>query len=280
MIKSVLVILDESEASESAKQLGIQLAKSNKASIAGIGVLDAPWIGAPEAIPLGGAAFKVDFDEKVLENAKHRVHALEQKFMDYCKKQKITASIIDTSGIPSEEVRYFSAEFDVLVMGKDASFHFSPTHDQPTLYVKQILKESPRPIFVTSPTLPNQDNPNVLIAFDGTFAASKALHMAILMGIFKEKSLHIASVSGNEEQARHWINLANKLCQNHGIKAHLHPIASVQKPSIVLLGLIADLSPSLIVMGAYGHSGIRAFFMGSCTQDLLKTTDIPFFVFH
>ena len=198
MIKSILVILDDSESSESAKKLGISLAKSNKASIAGIGILDAPWVTAPEAIPLGGAAFKVDLDEKILESAKHRVHALEQKFMDYCKSQKVAASIIDATGVPSEEIEHFATEFDVLVMGKDVNFHFSPTQET-TASVKQILKDSPRPIFVTSPQLPNQDKPHVLVGFDGTFASSRALHMAILMGIFKDKTLHIASVSENEE---------------------------------------------------------------------------------
>jgi nucleotide-binding universal stress UspA family protein len=279
MIKSLLVILDESASSESAKVLGVKLAKAYKASLSGIGILDAPWITAPEAIPLGGAAFKVDLDEKVLKNATHRVHAIEKKFMDYCKNQKISSSIIDTEGIPHEEIEYFSAEFDVLVIGKDANFHFSSTQDT-TGSVKQLLRDSPRPIIVTSPQLPNQDNPLVLVAFDGTFASSRTLHMAILLGILEGKTLHIASVNEDEEEARRWINIAVKLCQTHGLKAHIHPIATAQKPSIALLKLMEDLKPSLIVMGAYGHSGIRAFFMGSCAKDFLKETDIPLFIYH
>lgn len=278
MIKSILVVLDDTESSESALKLGVTLAKENNASIAGIGILDAPWITTPEAIPLGGAAFKVDLDEKILKDAKHRVHDLEQKFMAYCKNQKISSSIIDTTGVPFEEIEYFSTEFDLIIIGKDANFHFSPIQET-TYAVKHILKDSPRPILVTSPQLP-QDSSDVLIAFDGTFAASRALHMAILMGIFKDKTLHIVTVSENEEHARQWANGASKLCHHHGLKPHLHPIASIQKPSTVILDLIKDLKPSLIVIGAYGHSTIRSFFMGSCAKELLKGTDIPFFVFH
>lgn len=279
MIKNILVILDDSESSESAKRLGIHLAKSHKASLTGIGVLDEPWIVAPEAIPLGGAAFKVDLDEQLLENAKHRVHALEQKFMDDCKKQAVSSSIIDATGVPTEEIEHFSTECDVLVIGKDANFH-STSSQETALSVKQILKDSPRPILVTSSQLPNQDSPHILVAFDGTLASSKALHMAILLGILKDKNLHVVTVSEDEKQARYQVGVAAKLCQNHGLKVHVHPMASAQKPSIVLLDLIEDLSPSLIVMGAYGHSGIRAFFMGSCARDLLKGTDVPLFVFH
>lgn len=279
MIKSILVILDDSESSESAKKLGVDLAKSYKASIAGIGILDAPWVSTPEAIPLGGVAFKVDLDDQLFKSAKHQIHALEQSFMDYCKRQKVPASIIDATGIPSEEIAHFATEFDVLVIGKDANFHFS--HDQDTTSpVRKILKDSPRPIFVTNPKLPNQDSSHILVAFDGSFASSKALHMAVLMGILKGKTLHITSISTDEEQAQHRVNLASKLCHNHGLKIHRHPITSTQKPSTILLELVKDLNPSLIVMGTHGHSGIRAFFMGSCAKDLLKETDVPLFVFH
>jgi nucleotide-binding universal stress UspA family protein len=133
---------------------------------------------------------------------------------------------------------------------------------------------------VTSTHLSNQENPHVLIAFDGSFSAGRALHMAILLGILKDKTLHIASVSENEKQARYHVDLAAKLCHAHGLKVHLHPIASAQKPSMALLELMEDLKPSLVIMGAYNHGGLRAFFMGSCSRDLLKETDVPLFMFH
>lgn len=279
MIKSLLVILDSSQASESARKLAVQLAKHHKASLAGLGILDEPWIVAPEAIPLGGAAFKADLDERVLEDTKHRVHDLEQHFVDYCKSQKIPASIIDTTGVPTEEIEHFSVEFDMIVMGKDANFHFISSQE-PAESIKQILQDSPRPILVTSAHLPPEDSGHVLVAFDGTVAAGRALHMAILLGILKDKTIHIASVSENEKQAHYHLNLAAKLCHNHELKVHLHSLVSAQKPSIALLKLAQDLKPSLLVMGAYGHSRIRAFFMGSCAKDLLKETEIPLFMFH
>lgn len=280
MIKSILVVLDDSESSESAIKLGVALSKEYKASLSGIGILDAPWVTIPEAIPLGGAAFKVDLDAKILKEANHRVHALEQNFTAYCKSEKTPASIINTTGIPFEEIEHFATEFDLIVMGKNANFHFDQTED--TNYtVQRILRDSPRPIIVTSSgVLPQHKNTNVLIAFDGTFAASRSLHMAILMGILKDKTLHIVSVSENEGLARQWANSALKLCHYHDLTTHLHPIATTLKPSAVLLDLMRDLNPSLMVLGAYGHSAIRSFFMGSCAKELLKEANVPCFVFH
>jgi nucleotide-binding universal stress UspA family protein len=279
MIKSILVILDDSDSSESATKLGLTLAQTHEASLAGIGILDAPWITTPEAIPLGGASFKVDLEGKILKDTKQRVHALEQQFMTFCKSQGLSPSIIDTTGVPFEAIEYFSTEFDVLVVGKDATFHFG-SHPETSSAVRQIIKASPRPLFVTSSRIPHPESLDVLIAFDGTIAASKALHMAILLGLFKGKTLHIVSVSENAEYTRQWTNSAQKLCQHHGLEAHLHPISSALKPSTVILDLIHDLKPASLVLGAYGHSGIRSFFMGSCIQDLLKETDVPVFVSH
>jgi len=279
MIKSILITLDDSQSSQSAKELGIQLAHTHHAAVTGIGILDEPWIAAPEAIPLGGAAFKVELDIKLLQEAKQRVHNLEKAFAADCKSKHVTCSIIDATGVPSYEIEHFITEYDIMLIGKDANFHFSPTQDT-TLSVRQVLKDNPRPIIVTGATLPNQKSPHVLVAFDGTFASSRALHMALLIGIFKGKTVHIASVNSDEERARETVNMAARLCENHGIKADLHPIVSSQRASLPLLDLIKDLSPSLIVMGAFGQGGITYFFMGSCAKDLLKSTDVPLFVYH
>jgi nucleotide-binding universal stress UspA family protein len=279
VIKSILVALDDSESSESAKKLAIHLAKSHKASLSGIGVLDEPWIAAPEAIPLGGAAFKVELDAQLLQDAKHRVHKIEKDFANECKDQKVACSIIDASGVPAYEIEHFITEYDVLVIGKDANFHFTPT-EATTVSVKQLLRDNPRPVIVTGSKLPNQDSSHVLVAYDGTFASSRALHMALLIGIFEGKTVHLASVSGDEDEARDLINTAAKLCQNYGIKPFLHPISTSQRPSSALLDLMEDLKPSLIVLGAFGHGGISYLFMGSCAKDLLKSTNIPLFIFH
>lgn len=166
-----------------------------------------------------------------------------------------------------------------MIIGKDANFHFTAVEDT-SISIKQIIRDNPRPIIVTSPTLPNQNNPHVLVAYDGTLASSRSLHMALLIGIFKGKTVHIASVSSDEEEARDRVNSALKLCQNHGVKADIHPIATTQKPAKALLDLMKDIKPSLVVLGAFGHGGISYFFRGSCAKDLLKSTDVPLFIYH
>lgn len=279
MIKGILVALDDSPSNLSAQHVGVSLSKQHQAKLTGIGIVDEPWISAPEAIPLGGASFKVELDEKLLAEARRLVHKREKAFVDFCKGQDVPCSTIDTTGVPSYEIEHFLVEFDLLVIGKEANFHFTLIQDT-TVSVKQFMKDSPRPLIVTGATLPHQNSLNILVAFDGTFAASHALHMALLLGLFEGKDVHIASIASSTEEAQNNVTAAATLCENHGIKPHLHPLALSQNPAKVLLDLSEELKPSLIVMGAYGHGKLEHFFFGSCAEEILKSTDIPVFFSH
>lgn len=279
MLKSILVALDESKSSDSAKKFGIQFAKSYKASLTGIGILDEPWIAAPEAIPLGGAAFKVQLDEQFLKEAKTRIHKLEKAFVKDAKSESISASIIDATGVPAYEIEEFITEFDLLVIGKDANFHFTTTAET-GVSATQIIQDNPRPVILTDTSLPYPKSSSIIVTYDGTLASSRALHMAILMGIFKGKDVHIANVSSEEHKARDLVNTANKLFKNHGIKAQTHPIVSSESAAKVLLELMDELQPNLVVMGAFGRRGIAALFRGSFAKELIKHSKVPLFVYH
>jgi nucleotide-binding universal stress UspA family protein len=279
MIKSILVALDGSPSSNSAKKMAILMAKDFNATLSGIGILDEPWIAAPEAIPLGGATFKVELDEQLLADAKRHVHKLETSFLDFCRNHDVSCSVIDATGVPSYEIEHFMVEHDLLIIGKDADFHFNPTQST-AVPVRQLLKDNPRPIIVTSTELPHEQSKHILVAFDGTFAASRALHMGLLLGLFEGKTVHIANVSQSEEEARDKVNMGAKLCKNHGVIAHIYPLVSQEKPEKALLNLSEDIKPSLIIMGVYGHGTLSHLFWGSCADNLLKSTLIPIFFYH
>jgi nucleotide-binding universal stress UspA family protein len=279
MIKNILVALDASPGSISAQTLAIQLAETHKAALTGIGIVDEPWINSPEAIPLGGMAFVVERDEQLLIETKKHVLELEESFINSCKTKGLPHSIIDVMGVPADEIERCLVEYDLLVIGKDASFHFNnPT--PPTSSVRQLIKDNPRPLIVTGKALPNQDKPNVLVTFDGTFSASRSLHMALLTGFLRKKTVHIVSVGPNEILLKEQIKAAAKLCQEHGVHPHLHPRVSENEASKILLEEIEKIHPSLLVLGAYSHGELNHFFWGSCAEELLQATDTPTFFFH
>lgn len=279
MIKAILTALDTSPASQTACELSIRLAKLTHATLSGIGIIDEPWVSFSEAIPLGGSSFKTEIDKKRIADMKHKVHDLEKAFKKLCEDQKVSCSVLDVVGFPSQQIEYFLTEYDLLIIGKDASFHFTPPHGTGPA-VRQLIKDNPRPLIVTGTDLPSSQNKEVLVAFDGGFEASRSLHMALFLELLDNKTVHIVTVGAEEESVRATLETASRFCLNHGIKAHLHPSVTYDKAAPVILGLIKDITPSLLVLGAYGHGEIDRFLWGSCAEELLMATEVPVFFFH
>ena len=277
MIRSILVALDESKASRFAEKFAVHMAEQCKASITGIGVLDELWMIAPEAVPIGGAGFKAELDADVLADAKRRIHRLESDFSKLCQATQCAYEVIDAIGIPSDQICRHLTDHDILVVGKDADFHFIPTMG-PSAPVEELMKHNPRPLILTGTAdLKGED---VLVAFDGTRASSKALHMALLMGFLKKSKTHIITVAHTSDEAEAIMRPALSLCEKHGIKAHPHPVGSDRKASEEILAYADKMHPSLIVIGAFGHKGIQYLFTGSCAKSLLKYSNYPFFLYH
>ena len=50
------------------------------------------------------------------------------------------------------------------------------------------------------------------------------------------------------------------------------------EPQDVLPELVRAQAPALLVMGAYGHSRLRQWLLGSTTSTLLRLSDVPVLV--
>lgn len=277
MIRSILVALDETKPSRTARHFAIHMAKRRKALLTGIGVLDQPWLTAPEAVPIGGAAFKADLDAQLIEDAKKRLRKLEKDFKAACGEEKVNYDVIDTVGTPLAELSSHLINHDLLVVGQDTDFHFM-THTGTSAIVKQLLKDNPRPVIITGAA--DEEGKDIIVAFDGSTASSKAIHLAILLDLFKFATPHLVTVAPTKAEAKKALKLPVNLFERHGLKPEVHPIASTDRPSREILALAEKLDTAMIVMGSYGHRGIQSLFLGSCTNELLKNTRYPFFMSH
>ena len=152
------------------------------------------------------------------------------------------------------------------------------SHNGTSAVVKQLLKDNPRPVILTGTA--DDVGKDIVIAYDGSLASSRTIHMAILLDLFKFCTPHIITVASTKPEAKQVMKLAVQLFERHSLKPELHPVGSTGRPSGEILTLADKLDTSMIVMGSYGHRGIQSLFLGSCTNDLLKNTRYPFFMSH
>jgi nucleotide-binding universal stress UspA family protein len=153
------------------------------------------------------------------------------------------------------------------------------------LCIDRVIRGEPRPVLLVPPGGNPDDDlaAPVLIAFDGSPAASRTLHMFALLGLSVDREVHVLTVDNrSEDAAAAAAARACALLRRHGTKqAHGIGLGDLQAgtPAEAILGTAKTLGAGMIAMGAYGHRGIREIF-GSCTRDVLANSSKPLFLYH
>lgn len=285
MIRSALLALDATEASATAREKAIGFCRYVGARsdgpgcpihLTGVAVVDRPDIERPEIAPIGGGAFKADRDETLLQEAREKVARILDDFEAHCREAGVPCSTIRSEGYPHEQIERAACQHDVILIGRDTNFHFQ-TRDQTCDTLLRLVRDHPRPIIVT----PERDlgGRSIVIAYDGSLQASRALHVWILLGLRrKETEVHVISIHRDEAEAQRLCDEAAALLNHHDIPVTAHPIVSKEKVVSVLNERLPDLEPRMIVMGAFGTSGLRARFFGSTTLAMIADCPYPLFL--
>ncbi len=123
----------------------------------------------------------------------------------------------------------------------------------------------------------------VLVAWDGTREASRALHDALPV-IAAAKTVIVMTVRTDEASAERIRLSLERVVQHlnrHGIPAQSEDALRGDIPiSDVLLSRAADFDADLIVAGAYHHSPLREALLGGVSRELLQHMTVPVLMSH
>jgi nucleotide-binding universal stress UspA family protein len=288
MLRSILVALDGSASSVEAGLMAIALAKRHGSHVEGLGIVNSGWIQRPEPVPIGGSAYKKALDLKKLESATARVAAVLKAFREDAQGahlESVEAKEVD--GDPFQQIENEATAHDVVLIGSHSLFDVDgELYGMPSC-VDRIVRGEPRPVILVPQTLNGNldgdlDAP-VLVAFDGSPASSRMLHMLALLGLAEARETHVLSIDNSSEKAA--IARAAQACallRRHGV-ARVHGIGlgdrQAGSAAETILGTAKTLGVGMIAMGAYGHRGIREIF-GSCTREVLRDSTKTLFLHH
>ncbi len=277
MLKRILVVLDGSEASEATRKLAVRMAKEFNADLTGVGIIDTPWITAAQPEPLGGAAYKIHRDYEVIKQTRARIKEMLAEYSAKCKKDGVSCTTVALEGFPATEIEKLSQEHDLILIGRTTGFHFGMDEDS-DLTVKHVTRDNPRPVIVVTSADVRGDT--VLIAYDGSMQAARALQMYLLLGLAENKRVHILSIGRKQKEADAIAERAHKMCESHGAKVTSEGVASSKPPEEIIKKKSDEVNAVMIVMGAFGHHGLRELFFGSCTEHMMKASKAPLFIHH
>lgn len=278
-LRSILVGLDGSPQSEAATELGIDWIRHSNGLLVGIGIIDAAAICSAKAVPVGAIHFKEKADQARLHQASRQVEGFLDHFSKRCVSAGVSCKLLEEFGPPREGLLLEAQRYDLLLLGnRDRPTSTSETAEPPGRTLHAILKDAPRPV-VAVPEDPRRGD-SVLIGYDGSLQAARALYAFWAAGIGHSQKIRIVSIAREHTEAAKCAERAVEFLAFHDIRAESTPIASTAHPAEVLLDAERRFEASLVVMGAYGKPTLKEFFVGSVTRRILKEAGAPLFLHH
>lgn len=117
-----------------------------------------------------------------------------------------------------------------------------------------------------------------LIAFDGGESSLKAIHYLATQPLLKEAECHIIAVGKPDSELSRALDGAATALKGAGYAVTSELLCG--DADELISAKVKDTSSDLLVMGAYGHSRVRRFILGSTTTTLIRTCHVPVLLFR
>lgn len=273
----ILLLLGETPSSVAARRYAFQLARDVNAELAGLAGVDLTYIDAPMLGGIGTTAYKVQLEEHLKKEAEDARARLRGTFERECEAHAVPLEWLSFDGDPIDTLLLATESRDVVVMGHDIGFHGNIREQLPDMLVK-LMFMTPRPLIVCGDGPPGGGD--ILIAYDGSVPAMRAVQMFALLGFARDRNIRVASVEADQELAARRASGAAGFLRGHGYRVEVIPISTDVHPSEVLRIQVADRRVGLLVMGAYGNRGMRELLFGSTTKSLVEEPPCPLFLYR
>ena len=273
--KTILVALDAGPRCAARVGVAARLAVAHRSRLVGVAPTGLPDVivtmnsRVPDAVECVGLS--VSF---LRERADAVARAFEQQARD-ADVASFEARVVDDE--PLDAVVRAGLCCDLVVVGQtDPS---TPVDGIAFDFPQQVVLHTGAPVLVV-PFAGDFGVPGarVLVAWKDTREAARALRDALpmLSGAGQVMLVEIGEGGGGPDtlpDAQRWL-------ADHGIAATARSVPRVADAGDALIGLAAELSCDLVVMGAYGHSRLREWVLGGVTRHVLDAMTVPTLMSH
>lgn len=210
---------------------------------------------------------------------------LEQKkgqlILDHAKQAlaaRSTASVelLHRRGALVDEIQQLEAGTDLVIIGKrgetktDVQGHVGANLERVSRAIHQPL------LIATHQAKPVE---RFLIAYDGRASSDKAVEFAMSSPLLKGLECHLLKVGTDNSLSDAIVRKAKTKLEGAGysVKAKVVDVSSVDQ---AMTHYVAKNHIDLLLMGAYGHSPLRRFFLGSTTMAQISQSKVPVLLFR
>jgi nucleotide-binding universal stress UspA family protein len=273
MLRALLAAIKPSEPQNTLAELAISLADRHNLVLDGCAVIDADRLAPAEPVPLGGSDYKVQRDEHRLALAREQAAAALSGLETAARARGVAYRGAVLEGNTPEILAEVVQRCDLLMCGHSAGGDASER-----LLLQEILKHSPRPAIVVPQS--SSRGQNVLVAYDGSLQAARALASFVATGLAAGQNTYVLSIGDDAALARRHAELAQTYLLRHDHRCSVEILRPASRLDEQILAEAARVSAGLLVMGAFSRSAVREFFLGSVTRSVLRSLPLPVFLDH
>ncbi|EJW11796.1 hypothetical protein A33M_2779 [Rhodovulum sp. PH10] len=277
MLKRVLVLLGETDSSACARTYAFRLARQTGAGLSGLAGVDLAAIESPMPGALGATAYKAHLEDELKAKAEQTAGRLQQAFEAECAKSEVACDRLVFEGDAEDSLTNAAETRDLIVTGHDTAFH-GGARETVSEVISGLLSATPRPVVVCPERLPAGDG--VIVAYDGSLPAMRALQLFALLGLERGSKVSVVAIEETEALAAKPAGRATDYLRAHGYRADPVPIATDRDAATVLAEEVETRRAGVLVMGAYGRTGLRELLFGSTTSELLEKPPCALFLYH
>jgi nucleotide-binding universal stress UspA family protein len=282
---SILACTDGSSYAPSIYQHTAWAAQRLSASVEVLHVLDhhrerAAGLDLSGAIGIDATAHVIEELTKI-EEAEGRAQRLHGKqLLDDAREQLLAAGVRDVTttqrhGTLEETLLELEPQHDLVVMGKRGEH---TDRDQAHLggNLERLIRTAVRPVLVAARVF--RPIESFLVAYDGGASVTRAIDFVLGSPLLCGAPCHLLRVGTPDAKVEASVEAATARLRagGHEVRASVLP----GEPAAVIAEAIQRERVPLLVMGAYGHSPIRALLLGSTTTALLRTCHVPVLLFR
>ncbi|MDP5291738.1 universal stress protein [Oceanimonas sp. CHS3-5] len=159
----------------------------------------------------------------------------------------------------------------LLVLGRHGE---ASAHAHLGSHVEQVIRALHRPILVTLGEF--RAPQKIMLAFDGSATTRKGVEMLAASPLFKGLELHLVLAGADTDDNRAQLEWARQLLEQAGISAVIAIVPG--EAGKALTDYQQQQNVDLMIMGAYGHSRIRQWLVGSTTTAMIRDARAPLLI--
>lgn len=281
-MKKILICTDGSGYSMVACRYGAWLARGREVAIDLLYVSDVRRYEMPVLADLSGSLGAQTYDGMLsqmqeLEGLKSEFIWEQSRALFEAEGLLSAVQYHHETGLLVDLIGRYQEDADLIILGKRGeNAEFAKAHMGSSL--ERMVRSVKRPCFVTNREF--KPVTRIAVAFDASDSTCKALNFIAAVQPFCSIEIHLLSVAEGypETTAVLALSKAKEMIEAQGLSPKSQLLTGEVETAIA--GYVRDADIDLLVLGAYGHSRIRDFLIGSTTTELLRSCHVPVLCFH